>query len=61
MLTSQYFHNLSSWKVRRVFFAFFSDYTVVVNDFDHCLLKQIANSLDLGDFRQLILYFGLST
>ena len=29
--------------------------------FDHCLLKTIANSLDFGDFRQIILYFGLST
>jgi len=27
--------------------------------FDHCLLKK-ANSLDFGDLRQIILYFGLS-
>ena len=31
-----------------------------VKDFDHCLLK-IANSLEFGDIRQIILYFGLST
>ena len=33
----------------------------IVKDFDHCLLNQIANSFDLGDFRQILLYFGLST
>ena len=27
----------------------------------HRLLKKIANSLDFGDFRQIILYIGLST
>jgi len=29
--------------------------------FDHGLLFYLANSLDFGDFRQIILYFGLST
>jgi len=28
--------------------------------FDHCLLNKIANSLDFGDFWQIILYFGIS-
>ena len=28
--------------------------------FDHCLLKEIDNSLDLGDFSKISLYFGLS-
>jgi len=29
--------------------------------FDHRLLTNIANSLDFGDFRQIILYFGRFT
>ena len=29
--------------------------------YDHCLLKEIANSLDFRGFRQIILYFELST
>ena len=29
--------------------------------FGHCLFNKIANSLDFTDFRQIILYFGLST
>ena len=33
----------------------------MVKDFWPLFVKQIANSLDFGDFRQIILYFGLST
>ena len=28
--------------------------------FDTCLLKEIEKSLDLGEFRQIFMYFGLS-
>ena len=33
----------------------------IVKDFWSLLVKKIVNSLDFGDFRQIILYFGLST
>ena len=38
-----------------------SDKINIVKDFDDILLFYLANSLDFGDFRQIILYFGLST
>ena len=38
------------------------DANIYLRIFDPCLLKKKeANALDLDDFRQLTLYFGLST
>jgi len=34
---------------------------IILMIFEHCLLTKIANWLDLGDVRQIILYFGLDT
>jgi len=51
-----------------VFFSIFKNQLIVVKndkinvvkDILPLFVKRIANSLDLGDFRQIILYFGLS-